>query len=68
MAYIQIAAFMQLSRAKQKDGRRETFEGVFNRIDTEGWCSIPPSRLTFVPKSWAWEDPFCFLGNLQDCI
>ncbi|CAM6044854.1 unnamed protein product [Sphagnum compactum] len=31
-----IAAFMQLSRAKQKDGRRETFEGVFNRIDSEG--------------------------------
>jgi hypothetical protein len=33
---MQIAAFMQLSRAKQKDGRRETFEGVFNRIDSEG--------------------------------
>jgi len=27
---------MQLSRAKGKDGRRESFDGVFNRIDTEG--------------------------------
>ncbi|KAJ7513806.1 hypothetical protein O6H91_23G015400 [Diphasiastrum complanatum] len=35
-----IAAFMQLSRAKGKDGRRETFESVFNRIDTAGIGAI----------------------------
>ncbi|XP_024396415.1 uncharacterized protein [Physcomitrium patens] len=35
-----IAAFMQLSRAKQKDGRRESFEGVFNRIDCEGGGAV----------------------------
>ncbi|BBN16550.1 hypothetical protein MPTK1_7g07300 [Marchantia polymorpha subsp. ruderalis] len=35
-----IAAFMQLSRAKNKDGKRETFEGVFNRIDTEGLGAV----------------------------
>eukprot|EP00250_Pteridium_aquilinum_P000775 c10939_g1_i2 orf=3-428(-) len=31
-----IAAFMQLSRAKGKDGRRESFDSVFNRIDSQG--------------------------------
>ncbi|EFJ36801.1 hypothetical protein SELMODRAFT_403502 [Selaginella moellendorffii] len=31
-----IAAFMQLSRARNKDGRRESFESVFNRIDNTG--------------------------------
>ncbi|KAH7423602.1 hypothetical protein KP509_12G063400 [Ceratopteris richardii] len=31
-----IAAFMQLSRAKGKDGRRESFDSVFNRIDAQG--------------------------------
>ncbi|CAK9859280.1 unnamed protein product, partial [Sphagnum jensenii] len=35
-----IAAFMQLSRAKGKDGRRESFDGVFNRIDTEGQGAV----------------------------
>ncbi|OAE22314.1 hypothetical protein AXG93_1504s1240 [Marchantia polymorpha subsp. ruderalis] len=44
-----IAAFMQLSRAKNKDGKRETFEGVFNRIDTEGklclYTAFPCSKL-----------------------
>lgn len=32
----QIAAFMQLSRGKDRHGHRESFQGVFNRIDTEG--------------------------------
>ncbi|GAQ85157.1 hypothetical protein KFL_002220010 [Klebsormidium nitens] len=31
-----IAAFMQLSRQKGKDGKRESFEAVFNRIDADG--------------------------------
>ncbi|EFJ37948.1 hypothetical protein SELMODRAFT_402635 [Selaginella moellendorffii] len=35
-----IAAFMQLSRAKGKDGRRESFESVFNRIDSTGVGAI----------------------------
>lgn len=33
---LQIAAFMQLSRQKGKDGKRESFEAVFNRIDADG--------------------------------
>eukprot|EP01018_Ginkgo_biloba_P027711 Gb_33975 [translate_table: standard] len=35
-----IAAFMQLSRAKGKDGKRESFESVFNRIDSSGAGAI----------------------------
>ncbi|EFJ13566.1 hypothetical protein SELMODRAFT_424460 [Selaginella moellendorffii] len=35
-----IAAFMQLSRARNKDGRRESFESVFSRIDNTGIGAI----------------------------
>jgi hypothetical protein len=36
---------MQLSRQKGKDGKRESFEAVFNRIDADGEKNLPPPSI-----------------------